>query len=256
MRHSSSRKSASEPRLRSGRYYGEFSGNPRLELLPDGRNAVVHRRLTFNDPNGIVWVAPKGSKVDGASIPRIMWSLIGGPWDGPYRNASIIHDVACVEQDREWQLVHRCFYNAMMAIDAMGSFKAKVMYAAVYHFGPKWKVTAPGPGSVRRPRMKKADLAFFEREIAAQEAVAELVGVRELSQRYREPASRQPMTTRKGSKLDDAVGAHRDMRVVRRRELSLSGIEALVPPSKAAAERRELEAALARLTRRTSHKAR
>jgi hypothetical protein len=206
MQHSSSRKSPSESHLRSGQYYGEFSGNLRLELLADGRNAVVHRRLTITDPNGIVWVATKGSKVDGASIPRVMWSFIGGPWDGPYRNASIIHDVACVEQDREWQLVHRCFYNAMMAIDAMGPFKAKVMYAAVYHFGPKWRITAPGPGSLRRPRMKRADLAFFEREIAAQDTVAERVGVREPSQGHKEPAARHPMTARKARSLTASPG--------------------------------------------------
>src|SRR5712692_9140850 len=30
-----------------------------------------------------------------ASIPRAFWSVIGGPLEGQYRNASVFHDVAC-----------------------------------------------------------------------------------------------------------------------------------------------------------------
>jgi hypothetical protein len=150
---------------RSETFYGRFSGDPLTRWLPDGRKMLVEEDLSFQDPNGIVWSAPRGSEVDGASIPRAIWSLVGGPLDGPYRNASIIHDVACVEKRREWQLVHRCFYNGMMAMGAMSRIKAKVMYAAVYHFGPRWKLTSAGPTVLFLPDMTARDLEFFESQI-------------------------------------------------------------------------------------------
>jgi len=40
------------------------------------------------------WVARKGRKVDGATIPEPLWALVGSPFTGDYRNASIIHDIA------------------------------------------------------------------------------------------------------------------------------------------------------------------
>ena len=36
----------------------------------------------------------------------------GGPLDGPYRNASIVHDVACVSMTDPWDDVHFMFYEA------------------------------------------------------------------------------------------------------------------------------------------------
>lgn len=72
--------------------------------------------------------------------PRFAWSIIGGPFEGKYRKASVIHDVTCVEKARPWQEVHLAFYEAMLA-DGVGEKKAKVMYAAVYHRGPRWART-------------------------------------------------------------------------------------------------------------------
>lgn len=54
-----------------------------------------------------------------------------------YRDASVIHDVACVARTRPWREVHETFYFAMRA-SGVGEVQAKVMYAAVYHFGPRW----------------------------------------------------------------------------------------------------------------------
>jgi hypothetical protein len=71
----------------------------------------------------------------------VLWSVAGSPYTGEYRNASVVHDVACVKRDHSWQDVHRMFYEACRA-GGVGEQKAKLMYAAVYHFGPKW--TASG----------------------------------------------------------------------------------------------------------------
>ena len=37
--------------------------------------------------------------VNSASIPAPLWSTVGSPYTGPYRRASIVHDVACAAAD-------------------------------------------------------------------------------------------------------------------------------------------------------------
>jgi hypothetical protein len=117
----------------AGRYVGEVIA----KWLDDGRVMELQSDFSYVDPSGASWLAPKGAKVDGASIPPAAWSLIGGPFEGRYRNASVIHDVACQKKDRPWQEAHRMFYDAMLT-SGVPSLKARVMYAAVLVGGPKW----------------------------------------------------------------------------------------------------------------------
>jgi hypothetical protein len=93
--------------------------------------------FAYIDPSGLEWFAAAGWIVDGASIPQFAWSLIGGPFEGRYRNASVIHDVACDQQLRPWEAVHEMFYWAMRA-SGVEPVRAKILYAVVYHFGPRW----------------------------------------------------------------------------------------------------------------------
>ena len=114
-----------------------FVGKVVAEWLPDGRRMRMVEEFAYFDNEGRRWRAPKGSIVDGASIPRVAWPFIGGPFEGPYREASVIHDVACSEKLTPWLLVHEAFFTAMLASN-VPVLKAKVMYGAVYHFGPRW----------------------------------------------------------------------------------------------------------------------
>jgi hypothetical protein len=77
----------------------------------------------------------------------MLWSIAGGPFEGKYRNAAIIHDYYCVLQSRPWRDTHLVFYNAMRAAD-VEERQAKLMYGAVYYFGPRWGigVATRGPG--------------------------------------------------------------------------------------------------------------
>jgi hypothetical protein len=120
---------------------------------------------TYTDPKQVKWLAPVGAIVDGASIPRFAWSIIGGPYEGRYRNASVFHDVACDAKDRPWQDVHEMFFNAMMA-SGVDTIKAKVMYAAVYHFGPRWSL--PGQPTEER-RLQERDFERLQAEIERRE---------------------------------------------------------------------------------------
>ena len=94
--------------------------------------------LRYTDPKGVVWIAPAGSEVDGASIPRALWSFFGGPFEGKYRNASVLHDVAYDQKSRPWQQVDRMFYDAMRC-SGVGAIEAKTMYYSLYRFGRHWK---------------------------------------------------------------------------------------------------------------------
>ena len=82
-----------------GSKWGYYNGEPVTKWNPDGRTMTLLTELRYTDPKGNVWVAPIGSVVDGASIPRYLWSIMGGPFEGKYRNASVLHDVAYGAQE-------------------------------------------------------------------------------------------------------------------------------------------------------------
>lgn len=120
--------------------YGDCSGAVETRWLEDGRRMVLTSDYKYVDALSVEWHAPRGSVVDGASIPRFLWSSIGGPFAGKYRKASVVHDVACDAQERTWDQVHRMFYDACRC-SGVSPFKARLMYAAVYHFGPRWGIS-------------------------------------------------------------------------------------------------------------------
>jgi hypothetical protein len=143
---------ATVQRLQQRDACNKFSGTVKAEWLTDGRNMKLLEELTYVEPYCRAWVAPAGAVVDGASIPRFAWSVIGGPFEGRYRDASVIHDVACEEQSAPWEYVHLTFYYAMLA-RGVDTKTAKIMYAAVYHFGPRWDpLTRPSPTGKSGPR--------------------------------------------------------------------------------------------------------
>jgi hypothetical protein len=121
-----------------GSKWGYYSGDPILKWNPDGRTMTVMTELSYTDPQGIIWDAPAGSVTDGASLPRYLWSIMGGPFEGKYRNASVLHDVAYGEHNRPWWDCDRMFYNAMRC-SGVSAVEAKTMYYALYKFGHHWR---------------------------------------------------------------------------------------------------------------------
>jgi hypothetical protein len=119
--------------------YGNFSTYElHVQALNDGTHRVkLLEDLIFIDSKFKRWTAPKGSIVDGATIPAEFQSIIGTPYGGAYTLASVIHDVACEEQSESWQEVHRAFYDGMLA-SGVDKDKASLMYLAVYEGGPRW----------------------------------------------------------------------------------------------------------------------
>ena len=114
--------------------WGYYSGNPVTRWESDGRSMTLLSELRYTDPKGVVWIAPVGSKVDGASIPRSLWTFMGGPFEGRYRNASVLHDVAYDQRTRTWQECDRMYYNAMRC-SGVSALEAKTMFYSLYRFG-------------------------------------------------------------------------------------------------------------------------
>jgi len=118
--------------------WGYYSGYPETRWDPDGRTMTLLNELRYTDPQGTVWVAPAGSIVDGASIPQYLWSFMGGPFEGKYRNASVLHDVAYEQKKRPPAECDRMFYNAMRA-SGVSAVESKTMYYSLLRFGHHWK---------------------------------------------------------------------------------------------------------------------
>jgi hypothetical protein len=71
-----------------------------------------------------------GFTFDGASIPRLFWSLIGSPFTGHYTRAACLHDALYVSEMVSRSEADKMLYKAMIT-DGTRRTKAMVMYLAV-----------------------------------------------------------------------------------------------------------------------------
>jgi len=168
----------------AGEAWGHFVGDVVAKWDGNGRDMILVEPFAYVDPGSLRWDAPSGSVVDGASIPRAFWSLIGGPFEGRFRHASVVHDVACVVRDRSWQSVHRMFHDACRC-GGVGAAQAVTMYYAVHHFGPRWSFEERRTIVAGRPRVERvvrddtpppptqADVAAVEAYFAKHEVSAD-----------------------------------------------------------------------------------
>ncbi len=125
---------------------GQYEGELITKWHSDGRHMQLNSKFAFVDRKGARWSVPKGAVVDGASIPKSLWSVIGGPFSGKYRAASVIHDYYCDVQTRPSKEVHKVFHDAMLTSGVETNW-ATLLYNAVDWFGPSWtKVRVIEPG--------------------------------------------------------------------------------------------------------------
>jgi hypothetical protein len=128
---------------------GIFKGEVVASFLRDGRNMKLERPFGFIDSKGTHWDVPAGAVTDGASIPRVLW-VSYPPFTGLYRSAAVVHDYFCQVRSRSWQETHEVFYEAMRA-SGVDDTIAKVMYAVVYRFGPRWTAATRGATPAVQP---------------------------------------------------------------------------------------------------------
>lgn len=140
-----------------------FRGTVKAEWLTPSNPSDSFRDMKlldtfgFVDPAGTIWDVPAGYITNGASIPWGLWSIIGGPYDGPYRDAAVIHDYYCEKKLRSWEATHKMFYDAALARGVSDSV-ASTMYAGLRLGGPRWTLAADAAG----PTVQKAEaLSLF-----------------------------------------------------------------------------------------------
>lgn len=118
----------------------QFSGEPRAQWIvtdEEERLMVLLEDFWFDDGDGKRWWAKKGEAIDGASIPRALWTLVGSPYTGQYRRASIVHDIACIGADvEERRAADRMFYEACRA-GGCSIAQATMLYLGV-RIGSTW----------------------------------------------------------------------------------------------------------------------
>jgi hypothetical protein len=126
----------------------QFKGTVKAEFLNPEAPADYYRDMKllepfgYVDPDGVSWDVPAGTITNGASVPWGFWNIVGGPYDGPYRDAAVVHDYYVETKSRTWEDTHRMFYYAVLARGVSDTL-ARTMYAGVRYGGPRWEVVTP-----------------------------------------------------------------------------------------------------------------
>jgi len=112
----------------------EFFGDFEFQWLnsPGGkhRDMKVLSAVSFRSASGKLWTVPAGTVINGASIPRALWTFTGSPYVGTYRRASVIHDHYCDVRTELQRDVHLMFKEGMRA-DGASWLEANSKYLAV-----------------------------------------------------------------------------------------------------------------------------
>ena len=157
---------------------GSFSGNPKTEWLVDGsgadRNMALLEDFSYTDPDGRVWLAPQTSVVNGASIPPTLWGMVGSPYTGDYRRASIVHDVACGDPAVSRKDADVMFYYACLC-GGCSWLHASMLYAGV-RIGAWAAAALPLSSPVRTTVLYRVPLQLNAEEGDVQTTFQSIVG--------------------------------------------------------------------------------
>ena len=124
--------------MKYGQFIGEVITKWEREADRKDREMSLQEDFSYIDPAGLDWMARRGRKIDGASIPPVFWGRqLGAPFVGDYRRASVVHDIWCQDRTRDDIATHRMFYSASRC-DGVSRTKGYLMYAAIRLFGPRW----------------------------------------------------------------------------------------------------------------------
>jgi len=112
-----------------------FTNTVKTEWLLDSpRDMRVIEPISFIDKSGKSWDVPEGAIINGASIPKFAQPIIGTPYIGKYRRASVIHDYYYETREYEKDITDDMFYEAMI-FDGVPHIKAHAMLLALQTSG-------------------------------------------------------------------------------------------------------------------------
>lgn len=177
------------PAVSCGRYEGRLILEDVAHLyerdVPDDIGHTEFKLLapyTYVDCEGRTHVIPPTRQVNGetvptvingASIPSEVWSFVGGPWSGKYRNAAVIHDFLVETRYANSDITHRIFFDAMLTSGTPG-WKANIMYFAVLKGGSKWEagkdfISTPSGRNLTREDLEEAVSLFKSKSFSPEE---------------------------------------------------------------------------------------
>lgn len=107
-----------------------FGGPLRLEYAGDGVHWILLEDLVYTNSDGEVFIAHAGEWIDGASIPKIFWSLVGSPMTGRYVPAAVIHDALYKTIGMLKGRADNVLYEAMLELNEDRAI-ADIIYKAV-----------------------------------------------------------------------------------------------------------------------------
>lgn len=123
---------------------GAFEGKVVVEWIDEG--FVPSMRLvqdfSFRQSEGKLWTAERGRLLEGKAMPPLFRDLVGQPFDGGYRKAAVVYDVAAQKMTEHWQKSQRMFFEASVA-EGVPEPEAKIMYLVLAAQGTRWEI----PGS-------------------------------------------------------------------------------------------------------------
>lgn len=106
----------------------------RVCVKPFGKNSfevVSDYAFNLKSYKGVV---PKGFKTDGASVPRIFWSIFP-PYKSEYFSACVIHDYLCAmaNSKKDYELADEVLKQALQSL-GLSKFKIFIFYNSCYTF--------------------------------------------------------------------------------------------------------------------------
>ncbi len=115
-----------------------FTSKLDAEFLPNTDKIILNELLIYYDPRTDKLItAPVNFITDGASIPKILWSVVGHPFSKKIRKAAIIHDYIygnLLKYGYNRKDADLLFYDALIVNDVFW-IKAKLFYYSVRWLG-------------------------------------------------------------------------------------------------------------------------
>lgn len=110
-----------------------------LRTLKNGNVKLIKEVRVRICTYGWTVVVPVGFESDGASVPRIMWPIIGPPMRGRYLTAAIVHDYLCNKSKAANCYTLRAIADVtflyLLKQSGVGFVKRSAMYLAVRWWG-------------------------------------------------------------------------------------------------------------------------
>jgi hypothetical protein len=100
-----------------------------ITFLKGGRKVRINTEYHFL-LDDVEYIIPAGWISDGASIPRLLWPVLGSPFVGKHRAGCILHDFLYWKNVESQNYSDLCMYHKNR-LDGVGWIKANLLYTGL-----------------------------------------------------------------------------------------------------------------------------